>query len=753
MNWDRVLSMAHTRRHEFAKRLPRAVAVGLLSTLVLGAALGAAYAAGEPELPETFGLPALHEGDRAEYASSGYHEWSGELWGEPMDENYTFSDDRTGFEWGAARLAPTHEGQQVLAEPLRITNWIEDEGKTRAIVDELLFEPGSLHPFAWRSTRNESSEQPPSGLLGWGNTTVTRDVVSLRFLEHAFSCGVRTLLQGREVETREPLPFTALCPGPTEPTEARFVATGTETIDGLATVRYSFSNATTTMDFWFAREVPFPVKIHVTIDAEQSGLHLRGEETAKLVGFKRGATPYPAGAPVDASRMVPVQLAPLTENGPVATGFQMAFPLDEALSALRQASAEVREYETQHPRAHLVFASHSISDSPEASYHMWTFILGDHETALVAAIVRSGTDALDGVPAALHDLLAPTRSTWTNAARMDGLAHLFPPASALPDRMPPVASVAQAWAHFDPQTDDPTQATTWGFELTCGNFNCTPGAGAVWVGRDGAPEPEFDIASAILGGQQEASDNYTSLAVDAVGEVIAFEETHARAVARNEGLLATSNQTPQSKPEPTDTPLAAVSPWWTWPTPEAAAGAGILGLLIGAVYWLWPSIKGAPLFGLFSRLRENQVLKHPARAQILQELEAEPGLHHSELRRRLQAGNGTVEHHLRILVANNLVIRRKEAGYACFFPARGVDRKDVAAMPWAKSEGARKVLAAVAQEPGRSGRQLAAASGLDPATVNYHLRRLRDAGLVEARRNGRSLAVHPTGQGLRIAAA
>ncbi len=54
-------------------------------------------------------------------------------------------------------------------------------------------------------------------------------------------------------------------------------------------------------------------------------------------------------------------------------------------------------------------------------------------------------------------------------------------------------------------------------------------------------------------------------------------------------------------------------------------------------------------------------------------------------------------------------------------------------------------------EPGTSGRQVAAATSLDPATVTYHVQRLQKAGLVEAKRYGRRLAIFPTGPGFRAA--
>ncbi len=65
---------------------------------------------------------------------------------------------------------------------------------------------------------------------------------------------------------------------------------------------------------------------------------------------------------------------------------------------------------------------------------------------------------------------------------------------------------------------------------------------------------------------------------------------------------------------------------------------------------------------------------------------------------------------------------------------------------WAlRSPTARQILSHVVAQPGASGRNVATATGLDPATVTYHVQRLQRAGLVEARRRGRQLAIFASG--------
>ncbi|MCA1818642.1 MAG: winged helix-turn-helix transcriptional regulator [Thermoplasmatota archaeon] len=164
-------------------------------------------------------------------------------------------------------------------------------------------------------------------------------------------------------------------------------------------------------------------------------------------------------------------------------------------------------------------------------------------------------------------------------------------------------------------------------------------------------------------------------------------------------------------------------------TPQAAA-AGALAMLAGAIYWLWPALKAGPL-ALFSRVRGEDLLKNPLRAEIHQRIEAEPGLHHQALVRALGRAHGTVEHHLRKLVEGGLVARVQGKGYTCYFPKGRLDYRAMAAAPFLKSPVARSILDNVRRKPGIRTGELARALAVAPATIHYHVERLRGAGLID----------------------
>src|SRR5205085_1546619 len=110
-------------------------------------------------------------------------------------------------------------------------------------------------------------------------------------------------------------------------------------------------------------------------------------------------------------------------------------------------------------------------------------------------------------------------------------------------------------------------------------------------------------------------------------------------------------------------PAATLSAWV--PTPEQAAGVGAAAVAVGLLYYLWPLAKGG--LGLFSRLKQPEVLGHPARQQILQLVEAQPGIHFKEMARRTGMPNGSLVHHLETLRRGGQVVARPAGGYTLYF--------------------------------------------------------------------------------------
>ncbi|MDP7001970.1 MAG: winged helix-turn-helix transcriptional regulator [Candidatus Thalassarchaeaceae archaeon] len=151
--------------------------------------------------------------------------------------------------------------------------------------------------------------------------------------------------------------------------------------------------------------------------------------------------------------------------------------------------------------------------------------------------------------------------------------------------------------------------------------------------------------------------------------------------------------------------------------------------------------------------------ENPLRSRILTTLERSPGIHFRELQRQLEAANGTLRHHLNVLVKERSVTVVPVNGRTCYYagaPAQveilegtGVtDEATAAAMlPVGLSGVQRKVVNRLSKFPNPiSQAQLARDLGRSRATVHSAVSVLRRRGIVSCSRL--SLAPHLDGLGM-----
>jgi DNA-binding MarR family transcriptional regulator len=91
-----------------------------------------------------------------------------------------------------------------------------------------------------------------------------------------------------------------------------------------------------------------------------------------------------------------------------------------------------------------------------------------------------------------------------------------------------------------------------------------------------------------------------------------------------------------------------------------ALAAGALGLTALLPGMLPPTAEGA-----LAAPRESW--EHPLRATIMRTLDRSPGIHFRELQRRLEAANGTLRHHLDVLVSERSVTTMSVNGRTCYY--------------------------------------------------------------------------------------
>ncbi|MGB0652656.1 MAG: winged helix-turn-helix transcriptional regulator [Thermoplasmatota archaeon] len=761
-----------------ARRLPAALLVTLVASAALTFGIGAAYASGEEPLPETFGIQPVRQGDRGTYEASGTATFQGEWLRNDVDETRAYDGGTERFEWRPARQAYDETGEVRMAAPL-YWGFHEPYGNL-TYGFEMLLDHHDGTAFAERQVSNGTipwyAWSDPPVYIGLGERTrnATYGIVGTTFDVEWTPCGMISPLQGASTRTAEPLKLGGRCGsqgGAIDPDQGNetgeaqdrwlFEATAVEQVRGYDAVRYEYRSDEVQVKLWYAREVSAPVKVEKVVDFENETIRVQVHEVLELVAFEAGNDVYPSGQPAGSPALPPVVPGPAGFFGPDSTGMDTSYTIEMAWQDAAT-NEEFRSFIGKNPDAFPVYARSLVFEATEGEKRGWAFLVKGPDEVLGGVTIQAPVQEVEDVLKMTDPLVEPFEDElpWappfarplTAFVPMEGWASFFPdkPMTSLPT----VGSVAAMWQAFDDGAHLNGPGFFWGFSGFCLDLDCSEAEGSVFVGQEIRLEAaDDDPFQQIFGGESIREDAFTTLAVRDDGRILSYQEGEARAVERHEGLLPTS-PAPETEPEPTEEALATTSPFWQWPsTPEAAAGVGFLGVLVGVLYWLWPTLKGGLGVGLFSRLRQDQVLAHPMREGILAAVEAEPGLHQSELQRRLGTSRGTLDHHLKQLLARGLVVRKQQGGYVCFFPGRGVGRDEMEALTWLRGEGARDVLVAVDASPGCNGREVARSTGLDAATVSYHLKRLREGGLVEATREGRALVVRPTALGSRLAAA
>lgn len=142
---------------------------------------------------------------------------------------------------------------------------------------------------------------------------------------------------------------------------------------------------------------------------------------------------------------------------------------------------------------------------------------------------------------------------------------------------------------------------------------------------------------------------------------------------------------------------------------------------------------------LYSRLGRDEVLDHDARDRMYRIIQDEPGIHVSELMRRVDGGWGGLMHHLHVLEDKEYVTSRDDGRYRRLFPVGqyNPDRMDTIAL--LRNESTAEALDIIARRPGINQSELASRMGMKPPSARYHLQKLQEAGLVRKEKDGRSV--------------
>lgn len=153
---------------------------------------------------------------------------------------------------------------------------------------------------------------------------------------------------------------------------------------------------------------------------------------------------------------------------------------------------------------------------------------------------------------------------------------------------------------------------------------------------------------------------------------------------------------------------------------------GLAGLALAAL--------GVGGFAFVTRyISPKDALKNPQRAMLYGFVRGNPGVHLKKLSEEFAMKTSSILWHMRKLEAAELVHSERANGFRVFYPVEGgIEVKRVSRAVTALQNGnARALFEAVDGKPGQATTELSERLGIHVGTVRWHLRKLREFGLVE----------------------
>ena len=137
-------------------------------------------------------------------------------------------------------------------------------------------------------------------------------------------------------------------------------------------------------------------------------------------------------------------------------------------------------------------------------------------------------------------------------------------------------------------------------------------------------------------------------------------------------------------------------------------------------------------FLVYARLKTKALLDNVNRKMIFELVRDYPGIHFMALSKRLGIMQGVLSHHLNILEKNHLVKSLQDGMYRRFYLYdQSIEFKLVL------TEVQQSILFIIKQNPGISQSKISNVMGKNKMVVNYHIKMLKDIGLLTYEREGR----------------
>jgi predicted transcriptional regulator len=143
---------------------------------------------------------------------------------------------------------------------------------------------------------------------------------------------------------------------------------------------------------------------------------------------------------------------------------------------------------------------------------------------------------------------------------------------------------------------------------------------------------------------------------------------------------------------------------------------------------------------LYTKLRKDKILDQRTRGLIQGYITANPGANYTIIRDNLDLADGTLTYHLQVLEREGFVYSIREGLFRCFYP-QGVPPPRRGKLHLSDVQA--DIVRVVKRIPGITVGEIATAMNRRPNVISYHLKLLKEGGLVRMEEDGRHVRVYP----------
>ena len=128
-----------------------------------------------------------------------------------------------------------------------------------------------------------------------------------------------------------------------------------------------------------------------------------------------------------------------------------------------------------------------------------------------------------------------------------------------------------------------------------------------------------------------------------------------------------------------------------------------------------------------------KTLRESKRIVVLEDIKTHPGTHLREIKRRLKIAMGTVQYHLTNLEKEKMVVYDRKGSFKKFYLNNLFKDNQKEILNVLSQEMEREILLFLIQNPLTTQKAISEFTNISSASINWHMKRLNKAGLVEIR--------------------